>query len=83
MTWNDHIIVSCCCSFPPPTPLDTTVETYEKRETGSSKAEIVLNDLKELNQPVEDEEETVASGEAWQLHTRSMVKVVSTSEGTP
>ncbi len=83
MTWNDHIIVSCCCSFRPPTPLDTRDATYEKRETVSSKAEIVLNDLKELNQRVEDKEETVGSGgglaAAYQIYGKSS----STSEGIP
>ncbi len=81
MPWNDHIIVSCCCSFPPPTPLDTRDETYEKTKTVSSRAEIVLNDLKELNQPVEDKEETVGSGGG--LAAAHQIYGTSTSEGTP
>ncbi len=83
MTWNDHIIVSCCCSFPPPIPLDRRDETYDKRETVSSKAEIVLNDLKELNQPVEDKEETVGSGGGLAAAHQIYGKSSSTSEGTP
>jgi hypothetical protein len=61
--------------------LDTRDETYEKTKTVSSRAEIVLNDLKELNQPVEDKEETVGSGGG--LAAAHQIYGTSTSEGTP
>ncbi|CAK9233195.1 unnamed protein product [Sphagnum troendelagicum] len=78
-----QIVLMKLQSFPPPSPLDTRDETYEKRETVSSKAEIVLNDLKELNQPVEDKEETVGSGGGLTAAHQIYGKSSSTSEGTP